>query len=202
MVESHLKAAAIAFTVSWALMPMKVFADTNVDDSPAWKQCIGGRDLAYASEVQSILPQLVCYGSTTEGESAVRNRLTATSNTLAMSEYPLRAQIYLALMKISVAHGNRMQAAAEGRFARYLQKSWDGGRLSEEETVYWDMLAPDMRNTLLAHGGTRSDNDDARPDDWKSVDASKKQEMWVYKSGGAVTTYIFADGKLTQTIKP
>lgn len=71
---------------------------------------------------------------------------------------------------------------------------------SEEQSAIWDTLSDDMRSVLAAHGGIRSDYASAQPQERKK-DGS--QEVWVYKSGGAVvTTYVFTDGKLTQTMKP
>jgi hypothetical protein len=121
----------------------------------------------------------------------------------ALAETCPQAAEALAEMKASITRNEFRDAAAQGRWAIFQQKEYNGAPLPEEEPIYWDMLPPDMQNVVLAHGGTRLDNLDSRPSDWKLVDKDAHKEMWVYKTGDAVvTTYIFQNGKLIQTIKP
>ncbi len=128
------------------------------------------------------------------------NNLDAMRAQLAAVQ-ALRPQLDLAEMKIAIIGDQRSRAAALGGFAVDDQRRWDGGSLPEEQAVFYAMLTPDMKRILLTHGGTATDNRSARPQEWK--DDGPGVELWVFKSGGAVvTTYVFTNGVLTNTLKP
>ena len=110
-----------------------------------------------------------------------------------------RARVALEKMRLDARAGNLFAASLDGRWANFLAKEWDGLSLSDEQTVYWDMLPKAMRDVLTAHGGTRADNRDARPTEWKRDEG---RDLWVYRgNASSVTVYTFRGGALISTTK-
>lgn len=202
----------LVFTAAIALVPIATLADPyiNLDDAPllalpSWSACGGPAGPSpLRIDVPVLLPIVVCVGKTDE-EAAVRDLMgIERAMQPVLSMLPARARIELALMQIFGSHQEYSKAMATGKFGIFLAKEWSTAEAfrieDEEQRLLWDILSLDMRNVLLAHGGLRTSNSDALPQDWKSDGAIT---LWSYKTGGAiVTTYIFTDGKLTQTLKP
>ena len=69
----------------------------------------------------------------------------------------------------------------------------------EQEPPLPTLVSGDLRGVIGAHGGSRSNNFAAWPNDY-TVDGD--QMLWTYKTGMATTTYRFTAGKLTQALKP
>jgi hypothetical protein len=109
------------------------------------------------------------------------------------------ARFWLTRMEIYADNGDIRTAKQLGEGANALKEQWDGAPFADEQATYWDMLPSAMRDVLRAHGGIRSDNLSARPQEWKFDGAD---DVWVYRTGGAnVTTYVFTHGKLTRTLR-
>ena len=105
------------------------------------------------------------------------------------------------MRKVAIARGHLAAAHLYADGANHAQRLLDGMPIHEDEPIYWDMLGPAMQRVLLAHGGTRESNLDARPSEWK--ENGPGVDLWVYRSDGAtIATYVFTDGKLTDTLKP
>ena len=167
----------------------------------AWTACGGSASIegSAAMPIGALLPVLGCVGKNDktlalQGVDAVEKAV--------QSDYAFRpdlGQVWLTRMKIHAENGNIRAAQGLGTVANALQKQWDGSTLAEEQTIYWDMLPAAMRTVLSLHGGIRTDNQTARPTEWKADGA---RDLWIYRTGAAtVTTYVFAGGKLVQTLK-
>ena len=195
----------LAGTATWAAGEW-IDLDQQILSFPAWERC-GGSSAPGSGKMQieKAFAILLCVGRTDKKNAIAALQAIATSFAQASdrnpaSAFPAQAQAELAIMKVYAENGERSNAAVAGNRAVGTQRFWDGHDLPEEHLVYWDMLSDDMQRVLAAHGAVRADNRDARPQQWK-VDAER--DVWVYKSGAAiVTTYIFTNGKLTETLKP
>ena len=182
-------------------------------DTAAWLACGGTGKLGLAIAAQMIsqayLDAVVCYAKT-DGPQSTRILANLDSNVLdyqspkapwnmTPAEINFKSNAYaavgLAQMRVYVIRHDLRRASITG---------WYAGKdvyLPDEQSIYWNMLPSSMQDVILAHGGTRADNRNARPADWKN--AGPGMDMWVYKTGAAVvTTYIFTNGKLTRTLKP
>lgn len=110
-----------------------------------------------------------------------------------------QARVALEKMRLDARAGNLFLASIDGRWANFLAKEWDGVSLSDEQLIYWDMLPKPMRGVLAAYGGTRSENRDARPTDWKRDGG---RDLWIYRgTASSVTVYTFRNGVLISTTK-
>lgn len=193
----------------------------------AWTQC-GGSSSPESMDSLQLLKTLACYGnSNSMAADDADDILTGLSTKIAdthpdqatpesmMNQSAYQAQIFLTEMKITAHQGKWFKASQNGKLATFFQKQCDetseqffvmhpcvsDTSLHEEERLYWSMLPPNMQKVLLTHGGTMDSNRDARPQEWKNSDLST--DLWVYKTGNAVvTTYVFTNGKLTDTLKP
>ncbi len=81
--------------------------------------------------------------------------------------------------------------------------SYDAYRAVKQVTnpLVWDVLSKDEQNVISARGGLRSDNVDARPDDWKQDGAHRF--VWIYRQADAVQkVYTFDHGRLVSAVSP
>jgi hypothetical protein len=64
-----------------------------------------------------------------------------------------------------------------------------------EQRIFFDMLTPSMRSVVQRMGGTRMDNLDAQPAEWKTDDPNV--DIWIYGEGTSRKVYRFVGGVLS-----
>lgn len=183
-------------------------SDTVITQLPAWQTC--------QSQTSNIFDSSVCLAKAQHDSSTALKVTEAvlqqvqgwpiTADRDAMRQRTeLEARIFVTEARIYAAAGNPMGVYYSARMADDAASSWGDDLLwpvhGVTEPLLWDALSKDEQSVLTAHGGTRTDNVDARPSEWKTDDAHTY--IWIYKAMGAVQkVYTFKGGKLVSAVAP